>query len=93
MKIYISGAITGVKNYRHNFKVAEIAMQYAGHEVINPCDLPHEHNQSYEEFMTEDLKALLECDTILMLKGWEESRGATLEYNVAGMCGLEVLFL
>ena len=91
MKVYISGAITGVPNYRELFKIEEVKLRYAGHEVINPCDLPHEHDQSYKKFMKEDLKALLECDAIYMLHGWEGSKGAILEYNVAVMCGLNVI--
>ena len=38
-----------------------------------------------------DMKMLLECDFIYMLRGWEMSKGAKLEHDVATSCGLKVL--
>lgn len=40
--------------------------------------------------MRADLKALLECEAIVMLPGWQASQGACLEYNVALECGFSV---
>ena len=37
-----------------------------------------------------DLARVMESDFILMLPEWEHSTGATLEYNVAVNCGVEV---
>lgn len=88
-KIYISGGITGVENYEVNFKNAEIALEYAGFQPVNPVELKHDHDQSYGEFMKVDLKALIECDGILMLEGWESSPGAKIEKMVADFCGIE----
>ena len=34
----------------------------------------------------------MDCDLIYMLKGWELSKGAKLELDVASSCGIEVLF-
>lgn len=42
-------------------------------------------------FMRADLRALLDCDAIYMLPGWEQSRGATVEHAVAVACGIPVL--
>ena len=38
-----------------------------------------------------DIGDLLDCDAILMLPGWEDSAGATLEHSIAVALGLEVL--
>lgn len=35
---------------------------------------------------------LTDCDGILMLRGWEQSKGAKLEFDVATSCGLEVWY-
>ena len=42
-------------------------------------------------FMGADLRALLDCDAIYMLPGWQESRGATVERSVAVDCGMTIL--
>lgn len=38
---------------------------------------------TFKDFMKRDLPALLECDAIVMLPGWYNSRGAKLERHVA----------
>ena len=42
-------------------------------------------------FLKEDIKALLQCDTIYMIPGWESSRGATFEREVAEKCGIKIV--
>ncbi len=39
-----------------------------------------------------DLKELIECDSIYMLRGWHNSKGATAELAVAEWLGLDVIF-
>lgn len=85
MKIYISGKITGlpIQEAQNNFEAAEKRLKSEGHEPINPMKLPHEHGKTWSEYMKEDIKALLECDGIYMLVGWQESKGACTEFNIA----------
>ena len=84
MRIYISGGITGVENYREAFEKAHEKLTKGGHDVINPSfyadALP---KLSYEEYMKVGLYFLSMCDAIYMLKGWENSRGANREYGYA----------
>lgn len=42
--------------------------------------------------MRADIHVLTDCDGILMLRGWEQSKGAKLEFDVATSCGLEVWY-
>jgi hypothetical protein len=42
--------------------------------------------------MKADLAILLKCRTVLMLRGWEGSDGASLEYQIASACGLEIIY-
>lgn len=42
--------------------------------------------------MRKDIALLLDCDCIYMLRGWELSKGAKLELDVASSCGIKVLF-
>jgi len=93
-KIYISGKITGLTQEEafNSFNNAELYLKRQGFEVVNPMTIPHNHDKTWESYMKEDLKALLECTDIYMLKGWHESKGANIEYNLARELGLSIIF-
>lgn len=84
-KIYISGAITGVDNYLEHFNNAEKFLKFNNFEVINPARVMDElpKSTSYEEYMDMSICMLKMCDTIYMLNGWENSKGANREYGFA----------
>lgn len=92
--IYISGPITGINNYMDNFAVVEKYLINKGYKVINPAkfddELPKE--LTYEQFMHIDLVLLSVCNCIYMLKGWEKSKGANIEYINALSMRKEVLY-
>jgi hypothetical protein len=91
-KIYISGKITGIEKYAFEiFESVEKELIKKGYEVTNPMKLPHNHDKSYESYMKEDLKALLECDEIYLLNNWHESNGAIIEFKIASTCGINVI--
>ena len=85
MKVYISGAITGVENYKEQFDKAQKELEKQGFEVINPTlfDKAMPENTTYEEYMKLDLFLLDLCDSIYMLKNWNKSCGANREYGYA----------
>jgi len=43
---------------------------------------------SWSEYMRADLAALLRCDAIVMLPGWEASKGARCEVSIASELGM-----
>jgi len=92
--IYISGPITGMPdNNRDAFRKAEVHLSAWYGEVINPNH--HSEDPScptWEEFMREDIKLLLQCRSIYMLRGWRKSRGAKLEYRIARALKMKVIF-
>lgn len=89
MKIYISGAITGITEPETLFKSAENFLRERGDEPINPMTLPHNHDKSWRSYMKEDIKALLDCDGIFLLKNWIHSTGANIEFHIAN--GLDMV--
>jgi len=78
----------------HNFPAFHAAakrLQEAGWETVNPAenfggrtDLPR------ESYLRADIELLAQCDAAAMLPGWEDSRGAKLEYLVAWELGMDV---
>ena len=98
MKIYISGKISGLplEEAQNLFQEAEDhlneSLKAHNPEVINPMKIEHNHGQSWEEYMREDIYALLHCDAIFMMKNWEDSRGARLEYAIAKELNLVISF-
>ena len=42
--------------------------------------------------MKRDLNALLSCDLIYMLRGWEKSEGAKIEHRLATMLSMTILY-
>lgn len=93
MKIYISGKISGIEQEAKTlFDCAEIALKLKGYEPINPMIIKHDHDLSWESYMKADLKALLDCHAIYMLKNYEDSRGAKIEFKLATDLGMKVIF-
>lgn len=89
-KVYLSGPITYCRNYKGLFMFAErIARSCDASRIFNPArQIPT--NLDYWSAMRRCIAALVECDTIVMLPGWEESRGAMMEYDIAVFCGIDV---
>jgi len=60
---------------------------------VNPVMLGHHPDASDAQRMRNDVRALVDCEYIAMIPGWEVSNGAKLEFQVATMCGMGVLYL
>ena len=90
MRIYLSGPITGVKDYRRNFREAAASIQSRGHTVFNPAD--GFGPMSLREIMRWDLLCLTDCDGIYMMDGWSGSGGAKIEHDLAIYLGMEIYY-
>lgn len=89
MKVYISGKITGDADYKQKFANAEETARAVGFEVFNPARVPDE-GKPWEWYMKRDIKELMDCDAILLLKDWEESKGARLEAYIASQLKIKI---
>jgi hypothetical protein len=99
-KVYIAGPMTGYPEFNYPaFHDAAVRLRDRGFEVVspaelNPIDAGLEINEQYyavlyPSFLKRDIAALLECDHIYLLDGWEKSKGATLERHIATVLGIE----
>ena len=83
---YLSGPITGHKNYRQQFARAAGVLKEMGYNVINPAaidDAIPVECMSYEAIMRIDLELLATADYLVQLPGWEDSKGANRELGFA----------
>lgn len=86
MKVYISGPMEGVEDYLGNFREAEENLLKLGHVVVNPARLDKVvkgYGIIREDYLELDLELLKWCDAIVMLDGWQQSRGCNREYGYA----------
>lgn len=83
---YLSGPITGNKDYRRQFAKAAAALKKMGYNIINPAaidDAIPVECMSYEAIMRIDLELLATADYLVQLPGWEDSKGANRELGFA----------
>jgi hypothetical protein len=86
-KVYLSGPITGVPEWREAFRVHRLAWQAAGHEVWSPADdgLPEEPRYTWCDYLRHDLRFLSLCEAMVVIPGWQKSRGCVLEIWLASL--------
>lgn len=95
---YIAGPMRGYPLYNFPaFDEAAESLREAGWKVVSPADLDRDNGFDPEigegpvppldDCIKRDLKAVLECDAIVLLPGWEKSTGAKAEYEVAKWAG------
>lgn len=91
-KVFISGPMSGIKDYnKPAFDKAEEYLTQAGYSVFNPARMHFDDAWNHSEIMRIDLAALAQCDYILMLDKWYNSKGAIHEYHYAHAIGVEFL--
>lgn len=80
MRLYVAGPMTGHPELNFPaFNATAAALRAAGHEVENPAEINPDPAAEWTDCMFADLKALTDCDAIVMLPGWEKSPGAQIE--------------
>lgn len=89
--IYVSGPMSGYPDLNFAaFHQAAAQLRAAGFHVVNPAEFGEEAGKTWEAYMREDIKALMDCDAVALLPGWGRSRGAMLELNIAVQLGMDV---
>lgn len=95
--IYISGKISDETREKElanlkRFDEKEAELVELGWQVFNPGKLECK-GWVWEQYLARDLAVIFKNRPILyMMKGWEESRGARLEYQVGVLLGLNIVY-
>lgn len=107
IRFYVAGPISGVPNYKTNFKDAVNRLRfvfntiesygdnvYEGHPVmvIDPTTLEGLEGLPYNVIMKEDIRLMMQCSHVLFLEGWELSKGANIEHDLADKLGYNILY-
>ena len=92
--IYISGKITGTDDYLQRFEAAENHLNNMNIlDIVNPAKVnSYLPELSYNQYIKMSLCMLEMCDTIYMLKGWEDSTGAKLEWEFAKANNYKIMY-
>lgn len=64
-----------------------------GYDVVNPAELNPDPAKTWNECMRVDIRELVTCEYVVMLPGWEQSKGASLERHIAKALELKVEYL
>ena len=92
IRVFISGPMTGIEDY--NFPlfnhVAEVFSK-CGYEVVNPVDICKKYKKErvlsdktvFEAMIAEQQESERTCNAIVLLPGWEYSKGVRLELKTA----------
>lgn len=91
MRIYLSGPIRGVSDFRERFERAARDVRKMGHTPVNPVENPFDRG-NLREIMRYDLYLETTSDAIYMLPGWSNSGGAKIEHALAVYLGMDVFY-
>lgn len=98
MTTYIAGPMTGYPEFNYPaFKAAAAVLRSQGVDVLSPTEhtgdvAPDDYTDErpYGYYLRRSLRMLLDCDAVVLLPGWETSRGARIECEVAKLLGMTV---
>jgi len=90
-RVYLAGPMTGLPNYNYPaFHAAAKVLRDLGHQVLNPAENPAPACGTWQGYMRMALAQLVQCDCIVLLPGWAESRGARIERKLAQVLHIEL---
>jgi nucleoside 2-deoxyribosyltransferase len=97
MKYYLAGPMTGIDKFNFPaFEKAAKKLRAQGLEIVSPHEIDHGETEEtrgskdYWIYVKADLKAMLECDAIILLDGWRQSRGCQFEVKLARQTNMEM---
>lgn len=92
MRIYIAGPMTGLpdNNYPAFDRMAH-KLRALGYTVCNPAENAPPDDPTWGNWMRLAIGQLVTCDAVVLLCGWTDSKGASLEYLIARHLGIPTI--
>lgn len=86
--------MTGIPGFNYAaFNLSATSFRDDGATVFNPAETFNgDHSRERKEYMRIDIRALLDSNALYLLDGWQQSKGARLEHEIAQEIGLEILY-
>lgn len=84
-RTYLSGPMTGYPSYNYAaFERAASDLRFMSWNIVSPHEIPApsiplEEDALWKYYMKECKKQMEGCDSIILMAGWPESRGANQE--------------
>ena len=94
MLVYLSGPISGDPEYKEKFRAAEESLTNDCFvTVLNPAKLSDAFpGLSESKYLQLALILVTYADAVYMMKGWEFSKGACIEYLLAKQSGKRIMY-
>lgn len=92
MKLYVAGPMSGLPELnKPAFIAAKERLEARGYEVASPHVLEDEigNGRPWEDYMSAAIPMMCAADGLALLPGWQESRGAQIEVELAIDLGKE----
>lgn len=94
-RVYVAGPMSGLPDMNYPaFHEAAARLRAKGWHVENPAENPDPHVDAschWTAYMRMGVSQLMTCHAIYLLPGWQQSKGASLEYLIAQRLGLQVM--
>lgn len=82
--IYLSGPMSGLPDNNYPAFDAEAErLRSLGYVVVNPAETSAGEDLPWTQYLRNDIKAMMDCTMLALLPGWQNSRGAHLEVQIA----------
>jgi hypothetical protein len=93
-RAYICGPMTGLPEHNYPaFHAAAKQLRAQGYDVVSPAELDHGDDKCWEDYLRRDIKGMMDCDTIAVLPGSDNSKGATFERMIAATLKFDMMYL
>jgi hypothetical protein len=93
-KAYLAGPMTGYKDYNFPaFMDAADKLRSRYYDIVNPAEIEAAEEgprKTWEYYLKRDIAELVKCNIVIVLKGWEKSRGASFEVLIARILKMDV---
>lgn len=106
-RCYLSGPMSGIADFnRPEFEAAAARLRAAGVDVVSPIELDaadsgeitpdadwRVDDDTYFRLIRRDVVQIAECDQMVLLPGWQKSRGCRIEVAVCRLLHIPVVEL